>query len=299
MWNGQSWHSRQEKILHEMDATQHDFDVLRKQMREMMMQKKQLSVEIATVQEEQTNSHRALERDFAEMRPREKRLEREIERLENAESRAQVRMQAMREEYDKLAGAGAAARYEMEREMERVDLEQELRKEHEAQHELQRRMEELSARKGATTPERGGARGAGDVRVRAPAPGVENSPAVPASPLSPGLLLGAQPAMPTVYPSFTPSSSSPGPTFLPQNQIFASPAQTARSQVVIGPSPRQDAIFFEPLGAVSPMIPNVPPPAFNSMKYLLPEPQLVSTVFTPTPPLQQVGADPIVGTGIL
>ena len=38
-----------------------------------------------------------------------------------------LRKQAMREEYDKLAGAGAAARYEMEREMERVDLEQEVR----------------------------------------------------------------------------------------------------------------------------------------------------------------------------
>ena len=37
-----------------------------------------------------------------------------------------LRKQAMREEYDKLAGAGAAARYGMEREMERVDLEQEV-----------------------------------------------------------------------------------------------------------------------------------------------------------------------------
>jgi hypothetical protein len=96
--------------------------------------------------------------------------------------------------------------------------------------------------------------------------------------------------MPTVFPSFTPSSSSPGP-FLPQPSQIFSPAQTARSQVVIGPSPRTDAIVYEPLGVVSPMFPNVPPPAFTSMKYLLPEPQwitepqLLTTVFTPTAPL--------------
>jgi hypothetical protein len=253
------------------------------------MQKKQLAHDIATVQEEQTIAQKSLEKDIAEMRPREKRLEREIERLEAAESRGQARMQAMREEFDKIAGAGAGARYEMERVGAQYDLESELRKEREAQHELHRRAEELSSRKGATTPERGADKGGGDVRVRAPmssSQGAESSPITAASPLSPGLL---RPALPTVFPSFTPSSTSPAPTFLSPNQMFPSPAQTARSQVVIGPSPRTDAFVYEPLGTVSPIM-NVPPPAFTSMKYLLPEPmpaqpQLVTTVFTPTPPL--------------